>query len=236
MGSDRLPALDDYENLPYIRCCIKESMRWMPTVLLGVPHAAIKEDSYNGYRFPAGATVINNVWYVCFVVHLLLSFRPELMSFRSIHMDSHRSPEPRRFNPDRFADDKTSLFESATGDSSKRDNFVFGAGRRLCQGIHIAERSLFYGISRLVWAFDFSPSLGADGRPITYDVDDLVGGITVEPRPYTCQIKPRSKLAAEIICKEAEACSRLLDKDTGQWKETPEGMAFSTWTPERIEA
>ena len=30
VGSDRLPALDDYENLPYIRCCIKESMRWMP--------------------------------------------------------------------------------------------------------------------------------------------------------------------------------------------------------------
>ena len=73
VGSDRLPALDDYKNLPYIRCCIKESMRWMPTVLLGVPHAAIKEESYNGHRFPAGATVINNVWYACTVVHLLLS-------------------------------------------------------------------------------------------------------------------------------------------------------------------
>jgi len=62
VGPNRLPTLDDYENLPYIQCCIKESMRWMPTVILGVPHAAVKEDWYNGYRIPAGATVLNNVW------------------------------------------------------------------------------------------------------------------------------------------------------------------------------
>ena len=64
IGPDRLPAIEDYENLPYIRSCIKESIRWMPTVILGVPHAAIKEDSYMGYVIPAGATMINNVWYV----------------------------------------------------------------------------------------------------------------------------------------------------------------------------
>lgn len=62
VGQDRLPTIDDYPNLPYIRCCIKESIRWMPTVILGVPHAALKDDSYMGYRIPQGATVINNVW------------------------------------------------------------------------------------------------------------------------------------------------------------------------------
>lgn len=167
--------------------------------------------------------------------YLMLRSRGKLTSLRAIHMDPNRSPEPRRFNPDRFADDKTTLFESATGDCTKRDNFVFGAGRRLCQGIHIAERSLFYGIARLVWGFNFSPSLGADGQPISYDVDDLVGGLTVEPRPFSCQIKPRSSHAEEIIQSEAKACNSLLDETTGQWKETPEGMAFSTWMPEKIE-
>jgi len=159
-----------------------------------------------------------------------------LTSFRAIHMDPKRSPEPRRFNPDRFENDRTSLFESATGDCTKRDNFVFGAGRRLCQGIHIAERSLFYGISRLAWGFNFSPSVGLDGGSISYDIDDLVGGITVEPRHFTCQIEPRSALTAEIIRREAQACSNLLENETGQWKATPEGMAFSTWMPEKIEA
>jgi cytochrome P450 len=64
VGPDRLPTMDVYENLPYIRCCIKESLRWMPTVILGVPHAALKEDNYMGYTIPQGATVVNNVWYV----------------------------------------------------------------------------------------------------------------------------------------------------------------------------
>ena len=183
----------------------------MPTVILGVPHAAIREDHYNGYRIPAGATIINNVW--------------------SIHMDPSRSPSPRVFNPDRFADDPRTLYESATGDAHKRDNFVFGAGRRLCQGIHIAERSLFLGISRLIWAFKFSAALDKrTGQPIKYDVDDLVGGITVEPRQFQCTIKSRDKSRAQLIRDavrtDAEA---FLDPHTGQWNKTPDGMAFSTW-------
>lgn len=60
--------------------------------------------------------------------------------------------------------------EAATDpDVTSRGNFVFGAGRRLCQGIHIAERSLFLGISGLLWAFNFTKPLGHDGKPITPD-------------------------------------------------------------------
>lgn len=231
VGSDRLPTLDDYANLPYIRSCIKESIRWMPTVILGVPHAAVKEDWYEGFRIPAGATILNNVWYAQTCILRLM-----LIMARSIHMDPKRSPEPRRFNPDRFANDSTSLFESATGECTKRDNFVFGAGRRLCQGIHIAERSLFYGISRLVWGFDFKPAMDSNGQAVKYNIDDLVGGITVEPRRFICQISCRSDKAAVIIRKEAEACNSLLSQETGQWKDTPQGMAFTTWVPEKIEA
>lgn len=218
VGPDRLPTIDDYENLPYVRSCIKESLRWMPTVILGVPHAAIQEDNYQGYRIPAGATIINNVW--------------------AIHMDSKRSPSPRVFNPDRFADDPRTLYESATGPANMRDNYVFGAGRRLCQGIHIAERSLFLGISRLSWAFDFAPAIDKrTGQPVKYDGDDLVGGITVEPRHYSCKITPRAGKKADLI---REAVKRdadsFLDPQTGQWSKTPEGMAFSTWVPEETEA
>uniref|UniRef100_A0A8H7NBW0 Cytochrome P450 n=1 Tax=Bionectria ochroleuca TaxID=29856 RepID=A0A8H7NBW0_BIOOC len=99
VGPSRLPTIDDYDNLPYIRCCIKESLRWMPTVILGVPHAAIKEDTYNGYVIPQGATVVNNVW--------------------AIHMDPERSESPRVFNPERFKGDDTSLYQSAAAASVK---------------------------------------------------------------------------------------------------------------------
>lgn len=64
VGPHRLPEVDDYPNLPYIRCCVKETLRWMPTVILGVPHRTMKDDIYNGWKIPEGATIINNVWYV----------------------------------------------------------------------------------------------------------------------------------------------------------------------------
>ncbi|KAF7166314.1 hypothetical protein CNMCM6106_002172 [Aspergillus hiratsukae] len=216
VGPDRLPTMDDYENLPYIRCCIKESLRWMPTVILGVPHAALKEDNYMGYTIPQGATVVNNVW--------------------AIHMDPDRSDEPRVFKPERFIGDNTTLYQSAVGDTKKRDNFVFGAGRRMCQGIHIAERSLFLGISRLMWAFTFSPVKDEQGQPFNYDVEDLVGGITVQPNEYPVQIEPRSTAKVKIIRESVAECKKLLDPKTLQWKSVPEGMAFSTWMPENIVA
>jgi hypothetical protein len=148
-------------------------------------------------------------------------------------MDPKRSPEPRRFNPDRFADDNTTLYQSAIGDCKKRDNFVFGAGRRLCQGIHIAERSLFLGISRMIWAFEFYAGLDANGKHFQYDVDDLVGGITIQPNDFPAEIKVRSAKKADIINQSVAECNTLLDSATGQWKEIPKGMAFSTWEPEK---
>lgn len=62
VGSDRLPTLDDAADIQYIRACVKETIRWMPTVILGSPHANTEEDYYNGYRIPEGSTIVNNVW------------------------------------------------------------------------------------------------------------------------------------------------------------------------------
>ncbi|ORY71931.1 cytochrome P450 [Pseudomassariella vexata] len=54
---DRLPDLNDFPNLPYTRGCIKESLRWMSTVILGVPHAVTQDYSYLGYKIPKDASV-----------------------------------------------------------------------------------------------------------------------------------------------------------------------------------
>ena len=59
---DRLPELNDIADLPYLRGCIKESMRWMPTAILGVPHSNIRDDEYLGYRIPRGSEIMCNVW------------------------------------------------------------------------------------------------------------------------------------------------------------------------------
>lgn len=151
-------------------------------------------------------------------------------------MDPERSPDPRVFNPGRFKGDLNSLYQSTVGAAKTRDNYLFGSGRRLCQGIHIAERSLFLGISRFLWAFNFSPAKGVDGTPVSYDVEDLVGGITVQPAEYPAVIEPRSADKVRMIRENVKECQDLLDPVTGQWKTVPEGMAFSTWMPEKVEA
>lgn len=106
----------------------------------------------------------------------------------------------------------------------KRDHFMFGAGRRMCQGIHIAERSLFLAVSRLLWAFDFQravdPATGCEIPPS--HVDDLQGGMFVMPRPSQARIIPRDDEKARIV-KEAwkEASEGLLDENL-QWKSVRE--------------
>lgn len=62
VGPDRLPNMDDWSNLPYIRAIIKETIRWMPTTVTAVPHRVLEENFYQGYRIPQDATVLINVW------------------------------------------------------------------------------------------------------------------------------------------------------------------------------
>lgn len=207
--ADKLPTMDDEPKLPYIRGAVKESMRWMPTDILGVPHAVIRDDEYMGYKIPKGAGVMWNVW--------------------AIHMDPKRHPDPRRFDPARYKDDRQTAAEAASnGDATKRDQFVFGAGRRLCQGMHIAERSLFLAISRLLWAFDFDKALDKDGNEIVPDADDLTEGLFVLPKPFPARIVPRSAEKAERVIAEWKKMEVLLDEDL-QWKVLPEGLIWKDY-------
>lgn len=207
VGKDRLPEMSDEPNLQYIRGCVKESLRWMPTTVLGaVPHAVTKDDEYMGYHIPKGAGVLNNVY--------------------AIHMDAKRFPDPKRFDPDRYKDDYLSLYDAAVNpDAAKRDTFTFGAGRRICAGMHVAERSLFLGISRMLWAFDFAPSVDeATGQEIIPDPDKLTQGFVCMPEPYQASITARSAERAEIIRREWETAQKSLDPETKQWKEVPTDM------------
>jgi cytochrome P450 len=201
VGTERLPTMEDEPQLQYIRGCVKEALRWMPTTFNGaIPHAATQDDTYMGYTIPKGSLVVNNVY--------------------TINMDPYRFPDPRRFEPDRYQDDCLGAAESAAvADVSKRDHFTFGAGRRLCQGIHVAEQSLFIGISRILWGFNVSPVRAADGSPILPDSTDYVSGFAVHPVPYQAHIRPRSTERADIIRAEwKKAQEECLDPTTKQWK------------------
>ncbi|KAI1769929.1 cytochrome P450 [Hypoxylon cercidicola] len=208
VGTNRLPKLEDMASLPYIRGCVKETLRWMPTTALLVPHSPLKDDVYEGYTIPAGASVIINVW--------------------ALNMDPESWPNPHVFDPLRFKDETRSEHQIATsGDSaSPRHNYVFGAGRRLCQGIHIAERSLFLTMACLLWAFDISTP-----DPNKIDTEDLRGGLTVVPAPFECHIKPRDAQRADVVRREWDQLqNEFLDPVTKQWSRVPDGQPLSTYS------
>ncbi|KAI0154793.1 cytochrome P450 [Xylariaceae sp. FL1272] len=181
IGSRRMPDLDDEFSLPYIRACVKESFRWMPVASLGAaPHATTRDDFYMGYRIPKGAGIVQNIY--------------------TMHMDPKRYENPRQFNPDRFYGDTQSAAEASLNpDPSLRDHYGFGAGRRICLGMFIAERSLFLGISRLLWAFNFACPKDAQGNDILPDGETLIEGLAVHPYPFDADITVRSPGKARII-------------------------------------
>lgn len=170
-----------------------------------------------GYRIPKGTSVMLNVW--------------------AINMDAKRHEDPRAFEPARYLGDDTTSFESATSaEAGRRDHFVFGAGRRLCQGTHVADRSLFLAISRLVWAFRMERPVGADGDPIVPDPDAITQGVLVQPMPFPARITPRSERHAEVIRSAWEESQRDMLDEAKQWKKVPEGMAFARASYETVGA
>lgn len=58
----RCPQWEDREKLPMLRAVVKEVIRWRPPVPTGIPHAIEKDDVYEGYLIPKGATIHALEW------------------------------------------------------------------------------------------------------------------------------------------------------------------------------
>jgi cytochrome P450 len=92
---------------------------------------------------------------------------------------------PREFDPIRHIGDPSGSQESAVNpDPKKRDHYTFGAGRRICPGIHIADRSLFIAVARLLWGFKIEPIYDQSGKPMPINPDKMGPGFVAEPERY----------------------------------------------------
>ncbi|KAL3451426.1 cytochrome P450 [Aspergillus insuetus] len=177
---NRLPEFADLEHIPYIRCVMKELWRWRPPVSLGHPHVTTKDIVYNGQRIPRGARLHLNAW--------------------AISHDPKRHEDPERFWPERYADDHTTTMQSInSADASKRDHFAFGAGRRICPGYHVAERSLAIAAMRILWAFEikWAPGTQEPVDPLFYMRHSEMPGNASSRLPVTLRALSREK--ADII-------------------------------------
>ncbi|KAL7913597.1 cytochrome P450 [Trichoderma velutinum] len=209
VGPSRLPTWEDSPNLPYFRALIKELHRFSPLFYIGVPHASTEEVIYNGLTIPKTA-VLPNVY--------------------ALSRDPERYDDPDKFDPERFLGDDLDAFTSAKQtDFRKRDHINYGWGRRLCQGIHLAENSLYMQISRLLWAFDVATMPGEPpldllekARKYLFLVFAFtkliflccIAGFIKKPKPFRVSITPRSEQAVQVLLQSAEeAVTDLPDAD-----------------------
>ncbi|KAJ7253639.1 family 64 cytochrome P450, partial [Mycena rebaudengoi] len=133
-----LPSFDDEESLPYVSVIVKEVLRWKPVTPIGVPHAVSVEDTYRGFRIPAGSIVVPNTWALLY--------------------DEIAYPDPHKFNPDRF------LLNGRLNPAVRDPSLVFGFGRRVCPGRHMAQSTLWITVASLLAVFAITKAIGKDGQ------------------------------------------------------------------------
>lgn len=177
VGSNRLPSYDDRTSLPYVEALYREVMRWGPPFPLSTAHAATEDDIYKGYFIPKGATIIANIW--------------------AMTRNEEKYPKPDTFMPERFVDEHGNLNDDDM-------MFVFGFGRRICPGRHMASATIWLSIVSVLATFNIRKMKDARGNDIPLD-GKYSDGMISSPLPFECSITPRSIIAKQLI---QEAVSR----------------------------
>lgn len=191
LGDSRLATLADEPNMPYIRAVIKEILRMCPVATTGLRRQAGADVHYQDKIIPAGTILLANI--------------------NALHWDDARFPDPFVFRPERYLHHPLrSAVYANSADVRQRDHFTFGAGRRICPGIHLAENGLFLAVANLIWAYEFRPIVGEDGKEVCMDVGDeafLDGAIRI-PKAYKVRIIPRNKARLALV-REAWETAKL---------------------------
>lgn len=122
--------------------------------------------------------------------------------------------DPESYNPDRFLNRPGLATEyAASPDFANRDHYAYGAGRRICAGIHLAERTQWRMLARLLWAFRIEPAVDeSTGMEIEIDTNAYEEKLLAGPKPFKVRFTPRSQEHVRMIKKELGAVSDLLKK------------------------
>ncbi|KAI0114398.1 cytochrome P450 [Nemania sp. FL0031] len=189
-GNNKMPMRTSDTELPYLRACMLEVLRWRPSIPTGIPHATTHDDVYEGFFIPANTMVILNVW--------------------GINHDPEEFDHPEIFDPTRFlrhpTGSKASLDQS-TDSHSRRLVWTFGAGRRVCPGQYMAQRNLLLTMAKVVWCFDIeavSPA-GLDTSLKAFD-----DGMAMRPKPFRARFRVRGENRKQIIEREWEKADAYL--------------------------
>lgn len=90
--------------------------------------------------------------------------------------------------------------------------------------MHVAERSLFLSIARIMWAFEVLPAKDDSGKDMLPDPEKLTQGFVCMLEPFQALIRPRSEKKARLVRESWSEAQEELDPETWQWRSVPKGM------------
>lgn len=122
--------------------------------------------------------------------------------------------DPDTYNPDRYLNHPGLATEYASSsDYENRDHYTYGAGRRICTGIHLAERTQWRILASLLWAFRIEHAVDeVTGKKIEIDTEAYEEKLFAGPKPFKARFRPRSDMHVQVIEKEMAAVKELLMK------------------------
>lgn len=165
IGLDRVVSESDLEHLPYLEAVVKEVLRVRPGAPIAVNHESREETCVAGYTFPAYTRLIFNI--------------------HAIHRDPAVYDRPEEFRPERFL---------RGGEQQQQEDLFqfmpFGAGRRICPGMSLANVNMCHILAHLLHSFDWR--LPGEANPRELDMEERFDGITA-PRlhPLLAMAHPR---------------------------------------------
>ncbi|KAF1913274.1 cytochrome P450 [Ampelomyces quisqualis] len=175
------PTIADMPNLPILRACIKETMRWKPTVPTGVAHEAEADDWFRGYFIPKGTRILPLDW--AFV------------------RNPTKYPDPDSYRPERWLETGWPTFQEPL---TKYPTIVgmssFGWGQRQCLGMSVTRDETVTGCGALMWAFNLKRKVNpTTGNEIEVPLDKSNSLLIIKPDPFEMAFEPRSAARKEEV-------------------------------------
>ncbi|KAG0697279.1 cytochrome P450 [Suillus ampliporus] len=159
IGRNRVPNFADENSLPRFRAFIAECYRWRPTAPEGIAHRTTKDVIWENYCIPAGTTVVGNHW--------------------AISRDPDVFPDPHAFKPERWLNDQGDLRDDVKF-------YVFGFGRRVCPGQHLASRAVTIHSLLVLWSYQLTLDKSKPVNDMGY-----MGGVVPDIQPCTVGFQTR---------------------------------------------
>ncbi|KAK3996610.1 cytochrome P450 1A2 [Cladorrhinum sp. PSN332] len=174
---DHLPTFADLPKLPYLRLILQETYRMCPLSPLGIPHASIADDIYEGKFIPKGTIVYQNVW--------------------AMFRDENTYKDAENFWPERF------MSKEEGGNAEPLPAGNFGFGRRICIGRNLAENSLLIALAVMLATAEIGWPVGKDGREERFEPEWSFRGQAIV-LPFRASFTSRSAKRRQMLQKEVE--------------------------------